>query len=78
MKHGVILRTGDGLNFGQTVDIVDEMTEYNDFADGIATEYFLVQPHGEKKRYFLKKEFVQIAEDAYNYKTNPVIINPYY
>lgn len=78
MKHGIVLKTGDGLNFGQTVDIVSEMSELNQLGIDSMPQYYTVRPHGEKINYVIKKKYVQHCEDAYNYDTNPVTLNPYY
>ena len=55
-----------GMNHGQTTDIVGE----NDL-------YYRISGHGEINTISVSKECLQIAEDIYNYSTNPVIVNNY-
>jgi hypothetical protein len=63
MKTGVIIRKVFDLNFGQTVDVVEE--------DKIMVRFF---PHGSPFEYYTSKDSIQICEDAYNYETNPCTV----
>jgi hypothetical protein len=63
MKTGVILHKIIDLNFGQTVDVVEE--------DKIMVRFL---PHGFLGEYYTDREAIQLCEDAYNYKTNPYTV----
>jgi hypothetical protein len=63
MKTGVIIRKVIDLNFGQTVDILEE--------DKIMVRFI---PHGSLGEYYADRKTIQICEDAYNYKTNPCVV----
>lgn len=65
MKHGiVIVKSFDDIHYGQTLDIIKEL-EYG----------YRAKIHGDDKDYTFPKYHVQVAEDIYDYSTNPRIVN---
>lgn len=65
---GVVVKSTGGLNFGQTVEIIDDSL-YN---------LYVVRPHGDKNILFIEKNLIQKSEEQYSYSTGPCKLNPRY
>jgi hypothetical protein len=59
---GVVIAPIRHLNFGQTVDVVDE-----------ASDEYIIQPHGDKSILSVPKNCVQLYDTIYDV---PCILNP--
>ncbi len=68
LQTGVMVDYVNTLNFGQTVDIIDDSL-YNEFG---------VRAHGDPFIIFVPKSSVQKTDEQFDYSNGPCIMNPRY